>query len=495
MGRKQAEPSAGALVTAFAAVAVSFVLSTVVSEGSNVKIRADAELITEDAAPSIVHLEAFRSEARHLVVLADDEVDRAIERQHKRSVQVDRLPRPTPQSEAPPAPQPHDADLLGHSLARLDGEWALYRALQTLPHEARLAALVVTMRERFVAELQSALAASRAGDATKALDLLDQRVKPAADALDDAAVKVVEHNAQAANQLATRIDRLGRRSIVRAAILDGLSIGLTILAAFLVVRFMRRYTRLVEQRADELELFAGRVAHDVLSPLSAASLALSYLSEKAIIEDARARRMLALGLRGIEHTRLIADDLLKFASAGARPDPAAHANPHAVIVAVVEETRGMAEERKVTLSIDGVDHGRVHCALGILSSLVSNLVRNGVKYVGEGPGKTVCVRARRLGAIMRIEVEDNGPGLPPAMEAAIFEPYVRGPDNHQPGIGLGLATVKRVVEAHGGRVDVRSVVHVGCRFGIELPCVPDESAGPVDGAGESHDERALSQPD
>jgi len=309
-------------------------------------------------------------------------------------------------------------------------------------------------------------------------------------------VKVVERNAQAANHLAGRIDRLGRRSILRAAALDGLSVLLTILAAFLVTRFMRRYTRLMEQRADELELFAGRVAHDVLSPLGAASLALSYLTEKGGIQDPRARRMLALGQRGIERTRLIADDLLEFASAGAQPDPTARAEVRAVIAAVVDEARQMAEERQVALAIGPVDAGSVCCTVGILSSLVSNLVRNGVKYVGAGPGKTVCVRARRQGSFkagspapfMRIEVEDNGPGLPARMEAAVFEPYVRGPDNHQPGIGLGLATVKRVVEAHGGRVDVRSIPHAGCRFGLELPCAAGEPAGAAP------DEKALPPP-
>ncbi len=277
---------------------------------------------------------------------------------------------------------------------------------------------------------------------------------------------------------------------------------LTVLAAFLVVRFMRRYTRLVELRAEELELFAGRVAHDVLSPLGAASLALSYLDEKAGIQDPRARRMLTLGQRGIERTRLIADDLLEFASSGARPDPTARADVRLVVGAVVEEARALADERKVALSVDGVDAGSVRCSLGILSSLVSNLVRNGVKYVGDGPGKIVCVRARRQGAFMRIEVEDNGPGLPPEMEAAVFEPYVRGPNNHQPGVGLGLATVKRIVEAHGGRVDVRStarsVARSGCLFALELPYaggVGGDSGETMRVGYQSGSEKALPPPE
>ncbi len=490
MGRKLAAPSGRALVIAFAAVAVSFVLATLVSERSDVKIRRDAALITDNAAPSIVHLEAFRSEARRLVVLADDAVDRAQERERLREARARGGRAGRVAGDLPPPPQP--ADLPADSLARLDSEWTLYRALPTFRGERQLAASVLEMRDRFVADLQSVLAAARSGDGNAALDTLEHKLKPAADALDDATVKVVERNAQEATHLAARIDRLGRRSILRAAGLDGLSVMLTVLAAFLVTRFMRRYTRLMEQRAEELELFAGRVAHDVLSPLGAASLALSYLTEKGGIQDPRARRMLALGQRGIERTRVIADDLLEFASAGARPDPAARADVPTVIAAVIDEARQMAEERNVALSIETIDAGSVCCTLGILSSLVSNLVRNGVKYVGEGPGKTVCVRARRQGSFMRIEVEDNGPGLPVAMEAAVFEPYVRGPDNHQPGIGLGLATVKRVVEAHGGRVDVRSIERAGCRFGLELPCPAGTSVdGNGDGTRAARGEKAL----
>ena len=271
---------------------------------------------------------------------------------------------------------------------------------------------------------------------------------------------------------------------------------LTILAAFLVTRFMRRYTRLMEQRADELELFAGRVAHDVLSPLGAASLALSYLTEKGGIQDPRARRMLALGQRGIERTRLIADDLLEFASAGARPDPAARADVRTVVAAVIDEARQMAEERQVALAIETVDAGSVCCTLGILSSLVSNLVRNGVKYVGEGPGKTVCVRARRQGSFMRIEVEDNGPGLPAAMEAAVFEPYVRGPDNHQPG---HRPRAWRRSSGWPRRTAAAStcdpIARAGCRFGLELPCAARRAGnGAAGAAAETTGEKALPPP-
>lgn len=68
-----------------------------------------------------------------------------------------------------------------------------------------------------------------------------------------------------------------------------------------------------------------------------------------------------------------------------------------------------------------------------------------------------------------MEVDDNGPGLPGGLGDRAFDPYVRGSDRSQPGIGLGLATVKRIVEAHGGSVTVRSTRDAGCTFVVDLP--------------------------
>jgi signal transduction histidine kinase len=68
----------------------------------------------------------------------------------------------------------------------------------------------------------------------------------------------------------------------------------------------------------------------------------------------------------------------------------------------------------------------------------------------------------------RLSVRDTGPGLPPGMEGAVFDPYVRA-SNKIPGLGLGLATVKRLVDAHGGRVGVAPARPSGSLFWVELP--------------------------
>ena len=67
-------------------------------------------------------------------------------------------------------------------------------------------------------------------------------------------------------------------------------------------------------------------------------------------------------------------------------------------------------------------------------------------------------------------------GLAPGLQEHVFEPYVRGRATTQPGIGLGLGTVKRLVEAHGGEVEVRSIPGRGCTFSFALPKVADARA-------------------
>jgi len=100
-------------------------------------------------------------------------------------------------------------------------------------------------------------------------------------------------------------------------------------------------------------------------------------------------------------------------------------------------------------------------------------VRNGIKYIGARPTRRIVVRAFAVGQLARLEVEDTGPGVPPEIQATLFEPFVRGPHERVNGSGLGLATVKRLVETHAGRVGVQSKAGVGSLFWVELPLVSD----------------------
>src|SRR5262249_24261358 len=112
--------------------------------------------------------------------------------------------------------------------------------------------------------------------------------------------------------------------------------------------------------------------------------------------------------------------------------------------------------------------GRVRCTPGVLRTVIANLVQNAIKYIEGGKARTVTVRAVRDGQEIRLAVEDTGPGIAHADQPPTFSPYVRGSEKGL-GFGLGLATVKQLVEAHGGHVGVESETGRGARFWVTLP--------------------------
>ena len=105
-----------------------------------------------------------------------------------------------------------------------------------------------------------------------------------------------------------------------------------------------------------------------------------------------------------------------------------------------------------------------------MAQVVLNLLHNAVKYTG--PDKRIRVRARRAGKGVAIEVEDNGPGGRPQDRKRIFERFYRADDllsRSTEGTGLGLAISKKIVEAHGGRIELDSRMGEGSTFRIVLP--------------------------
>ena len=101
--------------------------------------------------------------------------------------------------------------------------------------------------------------------------------------------------------------------------------------------------------------------------------------------------------------------------------------------------------------------------------MLTNLLSNALKFLEGRPARVVRVRVRTDGDRCVIEIADTGPGIPPAMRERIFEPFFRAPGATPVGQGIGLATVRRIVDAHGGVVALTSEVGVGTTFRVALP--------------------------
>ena len=101
-----------------------------------------------------------------------------------------------------------------------------------------------------------------------------------------------------------------------------------------------------------------------------------------------------------------------------------------------------------------------------------NLLENAVKH-GAGP---IRILAARTEAVVELDIEDAGPGLPAGSEQTVFNKFSR--ESRAPGIGLGLAIVRGIVEAHGGKVVAETRRGGGARFRIRLPSVATPAPPP-----------------
>jgi signal transduction histidine kinase len=266
-------------------------------------------------------------------------------------------------------------------------------------------------------------------------------------------------------------------------VLSAFNVLLAGVATLLATKELRRREALVEERTAELEMFAGRVAHDVMSPLASVSLALELARERS--GNDQVARFAGRALQSMNRLSETVRALFDFASAGGH-GPAGRAGAPEAVTAILDELRPVADEAHVALSGDPVPACDVACPPGIVGVVLNNLVRNAIKHMGESTRREVRIAVVPQPARVRFEVHDTGPGLAPEVAERVFEPFVRAASSAVPGIGLGLATVKRLVEAHGGRVGVHVGREGGSIFWFDLPRLPAEPAQSPLFPGEEH---------
>jgi signal transduction histidine kinase len=437
-----------ALTGSFAAVVVAFTAATLYSETRGRGVDDAALLIATTAAPTIEHLSAARSLLSQL---------RVAEREYVDAVRL---------GDAPP-----DAALATASAA-LRTERRAYEGM--LPPAKRPSSWQdAAARMNGVDEATEAVLAAGTDDGGS-LDAADDRFRAAASSAGEALNASIAISAQRTRGLALRIEAVSTR-MRRLTFLLNVVCGLaTALAAALLARTLRRHRRLhqahqdfLENRSHELEAFAGRVAHDIRNALTGISLTIQQAQRTAGSEPVAGA--LARSLRHVERMARISDGLLGFARAGAHPEPGGRAEVLDVVLDVVSAHRPEAAAAAIDIDLQPEAVGAVACTPGVLSSMVGNLLGNAVKHMGESERRRIVVRAVERDRFVRVEVDDSGPGLPLHLRAAVFEPYVRAAGAGVPGIGLGLATVKRLAEGHGGRVGAEPIAAGGSRFWFELP--------------------------
>lgn len=142
-----------------------------------------------------------------------------------------------------------------------------------------------------------------------------------------------------------------------------------------------------------------------------------------------------------------------------------------VVTQALRQARIKAANRPVALTIDlGADDYQVRMDHEKIQWVIMELVDNAIKFTP--PGGTVSVKVEKGVNFVLIKVEDSGIGISPERLSEIFEPYHQldgSSTRRYGGIGLGLALVKKIIEAHGSTVDVSSTVEKGTAITFELP--------------------------
>jgi two-component system phosphate regulon sensor histidine kinase PhoR len=220
--------------------------------------------------------------------------------------------------------------------------------------------------------------------------------------------------------------------------------------------------------------FVANVSHELRTPIASICSATETLLGGALGDPPAATQFVQMIERNGERLRHLVEDLLDLSRI--------ESQDYKLEREAIEV--GAMVERSLSLLQQKAQRGRVRTDSEIPSNLplvradqraleqvITNLVDNGIKYCP--PGSRVVVKARPDGeALLRLTVEDSGPGIPERDLPRIFERFYRvdpGRSREMGGTGLGLSIVKHLVEAMGGEVGVESRVGVGSSFWFTLP--------------------------
>ncbi|MFN7952966.1 MAG: ATP-binding protein [bacterium] len=228
--------------------------------------------------------------------------------------------------------------------------------------------------------------------------------------------------------------------------------------------------RLEKVRSD----FVANVSHELRTPVAAILANAETLAGGALDDRERAPEFLEAMVRNAARLGRIIDDLLDLSKieAGAYPLAPQEVNVAELACAALALLADAARAKQITLAWDEScpDSLTAWADEHALEDVLGNLLDNAVKYTPAGGHVTMTARAQ--GEHVRIEVSDDGPGIPPHQRTRVFERFYRvdaGRSREMGGTGLGLAIVKHLVDAMGGRVGVDPVDPHGSRFWVLLP--------------------------
>jgi signal transduction histidine kinase len=236
----------------------------------------------------------------------------------------------------------------------------------------------------------------------------------------------------------------------------------------------RRFNELADALAAQRQAqvaFLGGVAHDLRNPLSVLQLSVALVpADEPLPPEHRIREMIAKIRRQISRLDRMASDFLDISKveAGELELNLGTRDARELVRGVVDLFTGTTPEPHllVALPAEAVD---LRCDDHRLEQVLTNLISNAIKYSPPSAAIEVALEPSAEAVVFR--VTDRGVGIPEEERQRVFEPFRRVGLSKEavPGVGLGLFVVRRIVEAHGGRIDLESSPGAGSTFRVYIP--------------------------
>lgn len=238
--------------------------------------------------------------------------------------------------------------------------------------------------------------------------------------------------------------------------------------------FNQMTERLERQREVQLRFIAG-VAHDLRNPLSALKLSTAAVRpDRPLPSEEKVRERFGVVTRQVAQLERMMEDLLDTARIEAG-QLGLHLEVHDLVGLVREAValhEGVSPLHPLVLQQTEEAPLPVRCDSTRIAQVLNNLLSNAIKYSPQGG--QVRVDLSSTPEAVWVAVTDSGVGIPAEERESIFEPFRRSSNTQGtiPGVGLGLAVARRIVEAHGGHIEVQSQLGAGTTFRFTLPREP-----------------------
>src|SRR3990170_4270707 len=231
---------------------------------------------------------------------------------------------------------------------------------------------------------------------------------------------------------------------------------------------LRKMTDDLARSNAELEQFASTASHDLKEPLLAITIGLKLLKKRCEGKlDSEADKFIVETIDEAKQMQVLISDMLSYARVGTSRKPFEMTDSNAVLKRSLANLRIHLEQSSAAVTHDPLP---IVMADPIqLNQLLQNLISNAIKFHGEEKPH-IHISAERKEKEWVFSVSDNGIGIPAEHSERIFEIFQRLHNKKEyPGTGIGLATCKKIVERHGGRIWVKSEPGRGSTFYFTIP--------------------------